>query len=343
MRESGMVVQSVSTEGVPARDRYAFWKETVCDLFVGLDCSRTGSGPFHGAAARRTVAWDAKDSVSFIDVASVPQKAVRSQSHIRRSSDAWLMLLVQTAGSAVLRQEGRTATLGPGDLVLFDSTRSYDFVFEHPFRQLVMKVPHHRLARRLPPPAVWIGRPVRSSSPLGAVLCAHLAAVSGAIDAVEPDLRLGLLDRTVDLLAYTFSGLQRGLGDSASTGRRILLARAMQHIESHAQDPRLAPADIAGALGISVGYLHRLFQGVDRSVSGYVREYRLERCRDQLASPLHDGEQITEIALRWGFNDLPHFSRAFRQQFGVSPRAYRAAAVRPALPSPSAIRRRPSI
>ena len=38
------------------------------------------------------------------------------------------------------------------------------------------------------------------------------------------------------------------------------------------------------------------------------------------------GERITEIALRWGFNDMPHFSRAFRAAFGRSPSEYRQAA-----------------
>jgi AraC-like DNA-binding protein len=158
------------------------------------------------------------------------------------------------------------------------------------------------------------------------VLAAHVAAVSSAIDAIEPAFRSGLVDRTVDLLAYTISSMQSGFGAATSTARRLLLARAMQFIEAHAGDPFLAPADVAEALGISVGYLHRLFQSVDRSVSGYMREYRLGRCREQLASPLHAGEHITEIAMRWGFNDLPHFSRAFRASFGLSPREYRIAA-----------------
>ncbi|MCW5771149.1 MAG: helix-turn-helix domain-containing protein [Rhodospirillaceae bacterium] len=325
-RSTGLVVQSLSTEAVPARQKYAFWKEAVCDLFVGLECSRSGDAPFFGTAQRRVVDWDSTDSVSFIEVASVAQQAARSQKHIRRSADAWLMLLVQTAGPAVLRQAGRTAVLGPGDMVLFDSTRDYDFAFDQPFRQLVLKVPHHRLARRLPPAAAWLGRSISSASPLGGVLAAHLAAVSRSIDSIEPAFRPGLLDRTLDLLAYTFAGLQSTFGDTASTGRRVLLARAMQYVEAHAGDPLLAPGDVAAALGISVGYLHRLFQGVDRSVSGYMREFRLARCREQLGSVLHAGEHVTEIAMRWGFNDMPHFSRVFRQAFGVSPREYRAAA-----------------
>ena len=32
---------------------------------------------------------------------------------------------------------------------------------------------------------------------------------------------------------------------------------------------------------------------------------------------------ISDVAFRWGFNDAGHFSRAFKDQFGVTPREYR--------------------
>ena len=32
---------------------------------------------------------------------------------------------------------------------------------------------------------------------------------------------------------------------------------------------------------------------------------------------------ITEIAFRWGFNDMAHFSRAFHKQHGETASAYR--------------------
>jgi AraC-like DNA-binding protein len=326
-REEGLIVQTLSTDLLPVRDRYPYWKEAVCDMFVGLDCSRSAEGPFQGSAVRRSVQYDAGECVSFIEVASEPQRAVRSQRQIRRDRDAWLMLLVQTAGPAVLRQCGRTAALGAGDMVLFDSTSAYEFDFGAPFRQLVVKIPHRRLAARLPAPTLWMGRPIAASATLGRVLAAHVAAVSSAIESIPQAVRPGLVDRTVDLIAFTFAGALHDLGDQASTARRVLLVRAVQYADAHIHDPALAPADIAAALGISVGYLHRLFQGVGSSVSAHIRDRRLARCRDQLGSPLHAGEHITEIALRWGFNDLPHFSRAFHARYGQSPRDYRAEAL----------------
>ena len=325
-RAGGLLVQTLTTDVLPLRQRYAFWKEAVCDMFVGIDCSRSADDPFRGAAVRRSLEWSPTETASFIEVDSIAQSAVRSQRHIRRARDAWIMLVLQTAGPAVLRQEGRTAALGPGDMVLFDSTREYDFTFERDFRQIVMKIPRHRLAPRLPPPSLWIGRALKSSSPLGRVLAAHVKAMCSEIEAMDPAVRSGLVDRTIDLVAFTFAGQQADLGDAASTARRVLLLRATQYIDAHAENPGLTPSHVAEALGISVGYLHRLFQSAETSISGYMREYRLARCREELGSPLHAGEHVTEIALRWGFNDLPHFSRAFRAEFGLAPRDYRAAA-----------------
>jgi AraC-like DNA-binding protein len=326
-RQAGLMVQRLSTEALPARDQYPFWSDAVCDVFVGLDCSRDGEGPFFGTVLRRLVELAPGESASLIHVASEPQSATRSARHIRRSSDAWIMLVMQTQGPALLRQDDRSAALGPGDMVLFDSTRPYQFAFDRPFQQLVLKMPQRRLAARLPLPALWLGCPLRAAAPLGKVLAAHVSAVSAALETVDPAVRPGLIERTIDLVAFTFTGLLHGSAAAAGTARRALAARAMQFIDAHIDDAALSPARVAEALGISTGYLHRLFQAVGASVSGHIRERRLARCREELASALHAGERITEIALRWGFGDVAHFSRAFRLRYGLTPRDFRAAAL----------------
>jgi len=216
--------------------------------------------------------------------------------------------------------------LAPGDMVLYDSTRPYEFVFDRPFSQLVLKFPHDRLAPRLPRTPAWLGRPVAASSPLGHILAGHLAAVSSTIDHVAPALRPGLIDRTMDLIALTFTGAARDFAGSGTTVQAALVARAKHCIEARLADPALTAAEVAAALGVSVSYLHRLFHAAGTTVGAAIRARRLERCRAALADPLRAGERITEIALRWGFNDMPHFSRVFRAAFGMGPRDYRAAA-----------------
>jgi AraC-like DNA-binding protein len=43
-----------------------------------------------------------------------------------------------------------------------------------------------------------------------------------------------------------------------------------------------------------------------------------------LGDPAQHGRAISDIAFACGFNELSHFSRAFKARFGQSPRHYRA-------------------
>jgi AraC-like DNA-binding protein len=102
-----------------------------------------------------------------------------------------------------------------------------------------------------------------------------------------------------------------------------LLSRVEQFIEDHLPEPTMGPTEIANAVGISVRHLHRLFLQKDSTVAEYIRERRLERCQTDLCDPRFSDRNITEISFFWGFSDSAHFSRCFKQRFGVSPRLFR--------------------
>jgi len=54
-----------------------------------------------------------------------------------------------------------------------------------------------------------------------------------------------------------------------------------------------------------------------------VLENRLERCSTALRDPHQRRHNISEVAYRWGFNDLSYFNKAFRGQFGMTPGDWR--------------------
>jgi AraC family transcriptional activator of tynA and feaB len=68
------------------------------------------------------------------------------------------------------------------------------------------------------------------------------------------------------------------------------------------------------------------FGKVGRSFCRWVLESRLDRCREALRDPRQATCSISEIAYRWGFNDLSHFDKVFRARFGMTPRQWRRAA-----------------
>ena len=64
--------------------------------------------------------------------------------------------------------------------------------------------------------------------------------------------------------------------------------------------------------------LQQLFSDAGTTVSSWIRERRLKACYRALSSA-DLSETVTEVAFRWGFNDAAHFSRRFKEAFGVTP------------------------
>ena len=78
--------------------------------------------------------------------------------------------------------------------------------------------------------------------------------------------------------------------------------------------------DIAEAADVSVRTLQNHFSDdLDQTVTGYVRDRRLERVRAELADASPAGATVTTIASRWGFNHLGRFAVIYRSRFGESP------------------------
>jgi AraC-like DNA-binding protein len=94
-------------------------------------------------------------------------------------------------------------------------------------------------------------------------------------------------------------------------------------IYEQAADPNLTPATIAAQLNISLRQLYRAFNGTE-SPAARIRRRRLERAAEILAARSGPGH-VEAVALECGFASAEYFSRAFRREFGLSPRAYRSA------------------
>ena len=92
---------------------------------------------------------------------------------------------------------------------------------------------------------------------------------------------------------------------------------------AHLPNPDLGLNETAAALGISPRYVNSLLADEDTSFQRFVLAERLERCKRDLAAPAHAHRHIGEIAFAWGFNDLSHFGRVFREHYGLSPRDWR--------------------
>jgi AraC family transcriptional regulator len=98
--------------------------------------------------------------------------------------------------------------------------------------------------------------------------------------------------------------------------------KALWYIESHLAAP-LTLDDIAGVAGVSRFHMVRAFaSATGSSVMRYVRARRLSKAARALAAGAPD---ILGLALDADYSSHEAFTRAFRDHFGVTPEAVRAA------------------
>jgi AraC-like DNA-binding protein len=257
-------------------------------------------------------------------ISTGPGEARRSARHVRRVGSSMFQLFVGLRGTAWGGHGADLDRLAPGDLSLIDLSRPYRCVY-----------PAHRtIAVTFPPslvplPRAGIARLAGVSIPGGAGTAALVSALvrrlprhldySGVATA-----RVGTA--VLDLLTATLAErLDRESAIPADTGRRVLLARIHGFIEARLPDPELTPAVVAEAHHISVRYLHRLFENDGYGVAGLIRQRRLERCRADLLDPALSGRPAAAVGARWGFASPAHFSRVFRETYGLPPGEYRLA------------------
>jgi AraC-like DNA-binding protein len=97
-----------------------------------------------------------------------------------------------------------------------------------------------------------------------------------------------------------------------------LLERLRAQIETELSSSALSPDRLAAAAGVSRTQLYRLFEPYG-GVARYVQSRRLHRSFLGLIDPLQSERQVSAIAFDCGFSSEAHFSRTFRQAFGMTP------------------------
>ena len=105
------------------------------------------------------------------------------------------------------------------------------------------------------------------------------------------------------------------------------LVEAVELMESNIEEP-MTLDELATHVGISRRQLERLFQKHLQCVpTRYYLEIRLRRARSLL---LRSSRSIVDIAFACGFVSAPHFSKCYRDFFGIPPREERLPRSKPA-------------
>lgn len=300
------LVSRVSTLTVDPDDRIDFWEEYNRRALVGLTCS--SYSPDGLLATQSNFRLGGLRLAEISGNEHVVQRTLRTCRDLPKDS---VFVSVLTHGQAVFFHEGGCLTVAAGQIVLYDTRRSYLFGFPSAMRQLLVDIPREVFAEYCAPGDL--------PTPL---LCGR-DAVSAATESALTDWTAGTGDparteATVLDLVRTLAAPR--LDDSSRPpGPSTRLAMARAYIDRHLSDPGLSAERVAGAIGVSARHLSRLFERTGVTPARHILDRRLTKAREQLADPDLCHLTIAEVAHRWGFASQSHFTRVFRARFDETP------------------------
>jgi len=308
-----------TTQGLSPRERLSQWYDVAKDLYVNHECRIEKGVPFH---AQVEASHLGDITVSVLDCG--PAHFIRSETDVSAMVGEHAFVCLQLDGHAIWRQDGREDGSWPTDLVLIDGRRPYELYIPDQSRLMVLKVPYRALEQRLGPTVGLTAIAVSGSEGLGALVAGFLTLLPAGLPIAQEALETRVADHALDLAVMALMAGTAGRRPRLSSAKEVALASLRAAIDHHLADPEIDTETVAKSAGMSVRYASQLLAEQGTSIERYIVERRLQNCRRVLEDPTQAHRSITEIAMSWGFSDLSHFGRRFKQAFGLSPRDFRA-------------------
>lgn len=225
--------------------------------------------------------------------------------------DGWFDL---TAG-------GTTRRVAAGELAFVDL--SQEIVIEAPrVDNLSLAISRRRLESMMPhlDGANGFVRPVDALSKMLRGMMEDIVALGPTMPVVDAR---GIADATLRLVAACLEPLAR---PSAAAGRNsVSLVAVRAFVEQHLLDPALGPQALIDAFGTTRSTLYRLFEPMG-GVTAYIAQRRLHHAFRLLSDTRQPRVRISRLAAELGFSHPSAFTRAFKETFGLSPKAVQALA-----------------
>jgi AraC-like DNA-binding protein len=237
-----------------------------------------------------------------------------------------LFVGINTAGTSHARQGSRWAEFGPGDALVVD-VRGGTFSVD---RSAACRMIGVRLDRRtLPSGAADSDQPtLRVIGPEDAAVRLLTGYLQGTAGTTMPtnDVAGAFVRHLAELIALALRSGHAGPPPTQLPGiRAARLAAIKADISRHLTDEALSPAAVAARHGITLRYLHKLFEDDGRTYSRFVLDGRLDLAHRRLREPRAIARTVSAIAHDAGFGDLSYFNRTFRTRYGRTPSEVRGA------------------
>lgn len=247
--------------------------------------------------------------------------ARRTVQNIARHPSDLYKVSYQVKGNAWIQQDGRRTLMQPETMAIYDTGRPYSLDFPEQNESIVIQIPRTELPLDS---TLILGVTAQVMSGPSSINAALLTIVRGALLDKESNGPAGdyHLSRSITELISSIILAETASTHVSDPAREAQLASLKMYAQAHLSNSSLTIGDAANANYVSTRTAQRLFSGEGSTFAAWLRTQRLKRAHHLIAS---SNEPITDIAHECGFASATHFSRAFREQYGISAREFRLA------------------
>lgn len=308
------MLKEFDTSTVQTSRQLRAWREIMSDVYYSVDIARPES---HLRGQLREVEIG---NVSVTRFDSDHQRVFRTRQKIAEGPDDSYVFIMPQREKMFYSQLGRTGFVAAGDYILVSTSEFYELSCPDNFVNYTVKLPGASLRQRIPDldDHLCCRFPMnREMAQIALTLATKAAATLSKSPGAAHAEAIG--QRVEDFIAMVIECEDTTAVGQEKRARFLLRQRISQDIRQRVTDADLTPRSIAERNGISLSYLHRIFNEHGTTVASYVLDQRLQLAYEKLANPSGPRLTVSEIAYSVGFKSASHFCKAFAARYHVTP------------------------
>ncbi|MFM0206564.1 helix-turn-helix domain-containing protein [Paraburkholderia sediminicola] len=300
---------------LPASERYEYWHDVSESLHVpvSVDCEETETF---------TAKWDGRPLGPLLAGSaflSEAQRVSRTSYHIGRSAADPIGIWMPLTAGIHLRQDGKEALIGPGQLAVVDPTRPYEELTLRNCNFLWMLLPREDVVARIGSTEKVTGFAHSVDQPHARLAIEFIRSLSTVWDELSGPKSEQIAAHVLSLLGLAFNAHAKAPALTNAADSSELLLRIRLFIDERAADHSLSVETVAAALGIPAQEVQRLTTQAGSGFHAYVQERRLARCFRMLSDPRFAAHSVHDISTMGGWLHIGCFRKAFEAAYGISP------------------------
>lgn len=307
-----------SAVGDQSNTNFNLWRDFATSRLMPAELYRVDDGHFRGLFEGTDLGslLITRSTSSAVRVESTP--ATLRRNHKRDT----LAVTVKLSGTSMCEQFGRQAVLQPGEITVLDRASPSVRQTSGSSRSLLLEIPRDRLENLLGDArhftALTIGEHLGSAR----LVTTFLDTLLQLENVLTADVAQRMSAIVVDLIAASIAERLAKEVPRPLHGT-VVVQRAKAHVEANLGDLTLDPPQLAAIVGVSLRRLQELFHEHGQHISDWIWQRRLEAAAKRLADPGCRHLSLGTLAYGCGFASQAHFSRRFRDRYGMAPSAFR--------------------